>query len=252
MLTKVNKMEHNNPDPFYSLWKGVRVCIGNEPSDGAKLNDSLIKIIGSKEGVSYRTLYSDIVVKLQIQFQLHIYCNNKLDFNAADGGLCRRLKVINYVSKFSEDSKLINETNNIYSMDTELSEKVKLWREDYMKMLLDTYDPKYKYVEPDDVSKASKKYIDGNNDVKKFITEHFVLTNKKDDYVLLKDIKATYSCNKEYDQSKIKNFKENIEKEMNTYVIEKTKVKRDGKRVDVRSVIFGWKYRDDEESDNEE
>ena len=72
-----------------------------------------------------------------------------------------------------------------------------------MKMLLDTYDPKYKYVEPDDVSKASKKYIDGNNDVKKFITEHYVLTNKKDDYVLLKDIKATYSCNKEYDQSKI-------------------------------------------------
>jgi hypothetical protein len=71
-------------------------------------------------------------------------------------------------------------------MDTELSEKLKLWREDYMKMLLDTYDPKYKYVEPDDVSKASKKYIDGNNDVKKFITEHFLLTNKKDDYVLLR------------------------------------------------------------------
>ena len=38
---------------------------------------------------------------------------------------------------------------------------------------------------------------------------------------------------------------------MNTYVIEKTKVKRDGKRVDVRSVIFGWKYKDDDESDSE-
>jgi hypothetical protein len=95
-------------------------------------------------------------------------------------------------------------------------------------------------------------YIDSNNVVKKFINEHLELTNKKEDYVLLKDIKATYSCNKEYDQSKIKNFKEHIEKEMNTFVIEKTKVKRDGKRVDVRSCIFGWKYRDDEESDNEE
>jgi hypothetical protein len=60
--------------------------------------------------------------------------------------MCRRLKVINYVSKFSEDSKLINEANNIYEMDTELSEKVKLWKEDYMKMLLDVYDPKYKYT----------------------------------------------------------------------------------------------------------
>ena len=72
----------------------------------------------------------------------------------------------------------------------------KLWKEDYMKMLLDVYDPKYKYTEPNDVSKASKMYIDSNNDVKKFINEHFELTNKKEDYVLLKDIKATYSSNK--------------------------------------------------------
>jgi phage/plasmid-associated DNA primase len=251
MLTKVNKMEHNKPDPFYTEMKGVRYSIANEPSDGSKINDSLIKIMGSKEGLKFRTLFSKVVEKLKLQTQLHIYCNNKLDFNANDGGVVRRLKVIDYVSKFSEDNNLINEANNIYSMDTELSEKVKLWREDYMKMLLEIYDPKYKYVEPEAVKNSSSNYCDANNDVKRFITEHFELTNKKEDYLLLKDIKATYSCNKEYDQSKIKNFKEHIEKEMNVSVLEKSKVKKDGKWADVRSVIFGWKYRDDE-SENEE
>jgi phage/plasmid-associated DNA primase len=246
MLTKVNKMEHNSPDPFYSLWKGVRYCIGNEPSDGAKLNDSLIKLIGSKEGVSYRTLYSEVVVKLQIQFQLHIYCNNKMSFNSKDKGVCRRLKVVDYVSKFTENSKQINEANNIYDMDTELSEKVKLWREDYMKMLLEIYDFKYKYVEPDGISFASEKYIDANDDIKRFVNENFEFTNKKEDYLLLKDIKMTYQQNKEYDQSLIKNFKENIEQELKASVIERAKVKRNGKWVDVRSIIYGWKYKDDD------
>ena len=228
MLTKVNKMEHNKPDPFYTEMKGVRYSIANEPSDGSKINDSLIKIMGSKEGLKFRTLFSKVVEKLKLQTQLHIYCNNKLDFNANDGGVVRRLKVIDYVSKFSEDNNLINEANNIYSMDTELSEKVKLWREDYIKMLLDIYDPKYKYTEPEAVKNSSSNYCDANNDVKRFITEHFELTNKKEDYLLLKDIKATYSCNKEYDQSKIKNFKEHIEKGMNVSVLEKSKVKKDG------------------------
>ena len=55
-----------------------------------------------------------------------------------------------------------------------------------------------------------------------------------------------YQQNKNYDQSLVKKFKENIQREMKATIIEKTKVKRYGKRVDVRSVIFGWKYKDDE------
>jgi hypothetical protein len=38
---------------------------------------------------------------------------------------------------------------------------------------------------------------------------------------------------------------------MNVSVLEKSKVKKDGKWADVRSVIFGWKYREDE-CENEE
>ena len=169
-----------------------------------------------------------------------------MSFNSKDKGVCRRLKVVDYVSKFSENSKLINEENNIYDMDTELSEKVKLWREDYMKMLLEIYNFKYKYVEPDGISFASEKYIDANDDIKRFVNENFEFTNKKEDYLLLKDIKMTYQQNKEYDQSLIKNFKENIEQELKASVVERTKVKKNGKWSDVRSIIFGWKYKDDD------
>ena len=240
MLTKINKMEHNKPDPFYSELKGVRYSLAQEPSDGSKMNDSLIKIMGSKEGMKYRTLFSNKVEKLLLQTQLHIYCNNKLDFNATDGGLCRRLKVIDYVSKFTSEN--INEENNIYQIDVKLSEKVKLWKEDYMKMLIELYEPEYKYKEPESVKKSSGSYIDSNNDIKKFVNEHYEFTNDKNDYIFFKDIKQLYQYNKEYDQSKLKNLKEHIEKEMNATVIEKTKIKIDeNKYKDVRSIIKGWK-----------
>ena len=40
MLTKVNKMEHNKTDPFFSELKGCRMATSNEPSDGSSINDS--------------------------------------------------------------------------------------------------------------------------------------------------------------------------------------------------------------------
>ena len=42
-------------------------------------------------------------------------------------------------------------------MDVELSERVKLWGDDYMRMLLDKYDPKYKFKEPDSINNNSEK-----------------------------------------------------------------------------------------------
>ena len=42
LLTTINKNDANSPNPFYTQLKGVRYCVGNEPSDGAKINDSLI------------------------------------------------------------------------------------------------------------------------------------------------------------------------------------------------------------------
>ena len=106
--------------------------------------------------------------------------------------MCRRLKVIDYISKFTEDKTKLSESNNIYEMDVELSETVKLWREDYMKMLLELYDPKYKYDEAKAVTIASGKYADSNNDIKTFVTEFFEKTDKKEDYILMKNIKLMY------------------------------------------------------------
>jgi phage/plasmid-associated DNA primase len=105
-----------------SKLKGVRYAMSNEPKDGASFNDQLIKNLGSQESLQYRMLYSNNPVELNIQLKLNIYCNNKLKFNGEDQGIGRRMCVVDYISKFD---KVVDESNHIYLIDTDLSDKVK-------------------------------------------------------------------------------------------------------------------------------
>jgi len=251
MLTKANNKGHNDPDPYMGRWKGVRYGMANEPKDGASFNDSLIKNIGSQESLEYRMLYSNKVLELHPQLKLNIYCNNKLRFNADDGGIGRRMCVVDYISKFAEE---VDEANNIYLIDSELSHKVKDWKKDYMRLLLNLHQNNYKHNPPASVVKSSRMYIDENNDVLKFVNEFYEKTNNNNDFITLKDIKMEYQNNKQYEQTKLKNLKESLEKIFNTNFIEDKKIK--GRKY--RSVILGWKLKreldddDDDDDDNDE
>ena len=78
-------------------------------------------------------IYSDNPVELKIRLKVNIYYNNKLKFNGEDQGIKWRTCVVDYISKFD---KIPDVTYHIILIDTELSEKIKTWRQDYMKQLL--------------------------------------------------------------------------------------------------------------------
>lgn len=246
MLTKANNKGHNDPDPYMAKLKGVRYAMSNEPKDGASFNDQLIKNLGSQEALEYRLLYSNKPTTLNIQLKLNIYCNNKLKFNGEDEGIGRRMCVINYISRFNKEEDI---KNNVYLIDTELTDKVKNWKKDYMKLLISLHQNKYKHNPPRDVIDASKIYINENNDVYKFVKDNLLQTNDQNDFVTLKDLKLLYQSKKdEYEQSKLKTLKESLEKTLNNNFIEDKKIK--GKKY--RSVILGWKiinHFDDDEDD---
>jgi len=247
MLTKANNKGHNDPDPYMAELKGVRYAMSNEPKDGASFNDQLIKNLGSQESLKYRMLYSNTPVNLNIQLKLNIYCNNKLKFNGEDQGIGRRMCVVNYVSKFVEDI-YVDEPNHIYLMDVTLTDKVKSWRQDYMKLLIGLHQNSYKHKPPKDVVNASKIYINENNDIYKFVQDNLEKTNDNNDFVTLKDLKLIYQGKKdEYDQAKLKTLKESLEKIFNTNFIEDKKIK--GKKY--RSVILGWKILNCDDDDDD-
>lgn len=237
MLIAQNNNNSNTPEPFFSKLKGIRLGGASEPPDGAKINDSFLKLVGSQEEQDYRLLFSNIINKLILQMKLHIFCNDKLKIKGEDGGIGRRMKVINYISRFDE---IPNEKNNIYKIDYSLSDKVKFWKADYIKMLIDLYDVDYIYSCPKEIEEASKQYIEDNNEVFKFVKDYFVFTNNNEDFLLFKDIKELYKQNKEYEQSKIKDLKNLLEKTMNCIIHERKKIKN----IDYRCVILGWTLAD--------
>ncbi len=108
---------------FFAKLKGVSLAGASDPPDGAKINDSFLKLVGSQEKQVYRVLFSNIINKLTLQLKLHIFCNDKLKIKGEDGGIGRRMKVINYMSRFDEK---FNEKNNIFKIDYLLANKVKL------------------------------------------------------------------------------------------------------------------------------
>lgn len=244
MLTTQNNSGHNTPDPYFSKLKGIRYASSNEPSDGSKINDTFIKQIGSQEQQEYRLLFSNTINKLNLQLKLHIYCNDKLKLKGEDGGLGRRMVVINYKSRFDEKP---DEKKHIYKIDYSLSDRVKKWRSDYIKMLIDKYDVNYEYSCPKEVEEASKQYVEDNNDVLKFVKEYLEFTNNDKDFVTLKDIKELYRNNKEYEQTKLKELKTLLERVMNVVIQERKKING----IIYRSVITGWKYVNDDHNDIE-
>ena len=245
LLCAQNANGHNTPDPFKARFKGIRYAMSNEPRDGAKFNDSLIKTIGSQEQIEYRLLYSNDPVFMIPQMKLNIYCNNKLKFNGEDGGMGRRMCVIDYISRFD---KVPDEVNNVYLIDPTLTHKVKNWKQDYMKLLISLHKNDYEYKPPHSIVNASKIYVNENNEVLKFVEEFYEKTNNNDNFIQLKDIKTLYQNNKQYDQTKLKTLKESLEKIFNTNFIEDKKIK--GKKY--RSVILGWKQKHEEEEEEDE
>ena len=245
MLTKANNKGHNDPDPYMGKLKGIRYGMSNEPKDGAQFNDSLIKNLGSQESLEYRMLYSNKVLELNPQLKLNIYCNNKLRFNGEDGGIARRMCVIDYISRFD---KVPDEGNNVYLIDVSLTSKVKKWRQDYMKLLIGLHTNEYESIQPASVIAASKKYIEGNNDVFTFVTNNYERTGNIKDFITLKDIKLSYMNHKEYEQTKLKTLKESLERVFNSNFIDDKKI--NGKKY--TSVMMGWKLKIDDESDDED
>jgi DNA phosphorothioation-dependent restriction protein DptG len=174
---------------------------------------------------------------------LNIYCNKKLPLDGDDGGLKRRMRVVDYVSKF-EDKKYVDEKSNIYEIDVHLSEKIKHWRADYMRMLLDVYNFNYVYSCPKVIDSASMEYMDCNNDVKSFVLEKLERSSNPKDYIQLSMLKSGYKSCKEYEQRKLKDLKRLLEIELQT-----TCKPRHGAK-HVRNVFLGWKYVDDEEDED--
>lgn len=169
--------------------KGKRFACLQEPSEDEKLNVGLMKELTGGDKIMARLLYKE-PIEFKPQFKMILTCNTLPNVPSDDGGTWRRIRVVEFLSKFCETPDPMKE--NEFAMDTELSDKFINWREYFMSLLIEYYK-KYKItgiIEPEEVLKCTKEYQKNNDIFLEFIEEE--CERNEEEFVSYMDIFNSY------------------------------------------------------------
>jgi phage/plasmid-associated DNA primase len=117
-----------------------------------------------------------------------------------DGGVIRRLKITEFVSRFVEQFNAQDVEDKYmyeFKIDKELKNKLETYKTVFMCILLDYYRiyREEGIIPPDSVLKVTKKYENNNNNIKAFIDENIV-KGKKTDFITKDELKNLYKADR--------------------------------------------------------
>lgn len=170
----------NAANPELMDTKGKRYCYMEEPGDNEVLNVGFMKELTGGDRIKARGLYRDFM-EFKPQFKMVLLCNDLPKVPPFDEGTWRRLKVLEFKSRFVANPKASNE----YPRDNYLSEKLVLWRETFMGLLIQYYK-KYKktgLVLPESVIHFTKDYQKGMDQYHEFIDTRLEYTQSREDRI---------------------------------------------------------------------
>ncbi len=154
--------------------KGRRFAVMQEPSEQDKINIGFMKELSGNDRILCRGLYKE-PFEFKPQFKMILTCNELPEVPSDDGGTWRRIRVIEFLSKFCENPKKANE----FPMDLELSEKFDRWAETFMSMLIE----RHKHINPNSIHEpmevriATESYKNNNDIIGQYKNDRIVLLN---------------------------------------------------------------------------
>jgi P4 family phage/plasmid primase-like protien len=186
-LTKPSKSA-NETSELYNC-KGVRFVYTEEPDTDDKLITSRVKEYSGDSTIKTRGLYANPIEYVP-QFKIVMCCNDLIRLSKVDGGIARRLRVIEFKYKFMPPEKF-DETNPYHKlMDPSINEKFAddvRYKQAMMKILCDNWKDNVKDMKsmppPAEVLEASKSYLEECNPVMIYINEHYDITGNNDDHI---------------------------------------------------------------------
>jgi len=237
-LVQKERDDPSKPMPEFGMWKGRRIIYCTEPNYDDVFNTGIIKDLTGGETIRYRELFSNTIIKFRPQYKIHCMCNDTPRCDGTDKGGQRRLRMIEYVSKFV-DANQVNEEEFMFKKDPNFIEGVKNDHElrmEFMRYLLEHYDPQYEFTMPEVIRIASQQYLQDNNPVHKFICDYIVPTKDPKGHFVLSDAKSIFmQC--EYFNKKIGTFKRDLEELLKTKCFEQKKINN----AKLTNVFMGFK-----------
>jgi P4 family phage/plasmid primase-like protien len=143
--------------PELARIKGKRIGVLQEPDNSETMNVGLMKELTGNDAFMARGLFQEpMEIKPQIKFFLT--CNDLPIIPSRDGGTWRRLRVVEFKSKFVD----VPSGPNQFKIDTKLKEKIVEWGPMFLSYLVYIYNTMYKKAsylhEPDQVLYSTNAY----------------------------------------------------------------------------------------------
>jgi P4 family phage/plasmid primase-like protien len=167
--------------------RGKRYVSFAEPEFGDTLKTGLLKAFSGGDSIIARELYK-APISFKLQASMFLVCNDLPNLSSIDGGTCRRIRVIEFRSRFCDNPKKENE----FMIDPTVKGKLKMWRPHFMSILIHWYNKHNDEVRlngkieiPKEVTQATNKYKDENNKFNEFFEECVQVSNT---FLPMKDI----------------------------------------------------------------
>jgi P4 family phage/plasmid primase-like protien len=154
--------------PEIARAKGRRFAVLQEPSEDERLNVGQLKELSGGDVVQTRELFK-APCEWRPQFKLFLLCNQLPHVPSDDGGTWRRIRVVEFGSKFVDNPSPDNP--NEYPVDVELSSRIDSWKEHFMALLVNRYKV---YLtaplrEPEAVMACTREYQRTNDHLADFV-----------------------------------------------------------------------------------
>lgn len=173
VLTSNVDVAPNASNEAVARLKGRRSISTQEPGEGKRFNINILKDWTGGEKITVRKNYGE-QFEFKANFKILFSCNNRPSLPPDDGGVWRRIVVIEFLSRFIDNP----DPNNPYEhlRDYNLEEKMALWKEAFMWLLIQYYrgvraEPPKK---PECVSRATENYQKENDAIQEFVDERVV------------------------------------------------------------------------------
>jgi len=143
VLTR-KRPESGAANPDIMAVKCRRFIYLQEPDDKEPINTSRMKQFSGEDMVEARGLFQD-QEKFMIMGKLIMMCNKLPPVTTMDRGTWRRIRVIEFVSKFvmPDHPEYLLKRPNVFLIDPLLDKKLRTWREPFLALLVHIYEKEY-------------------------------------------------------------------------------------------------------------
>jgi P4 family phage/plasmid primase-like protien len=161
----------SSASPDVARLRGKRIFAFQEPEHDDKLRTGILKQYSGDDTIIARELFK-APIAFKSQGTMIMCCNDLPPLSSIDGGTMRRVRVIEFNSRFCDNPIKQNE----FRIDPSVKAKLKEWRPYFMSILIHWYN-KYLYEgmnEPVEVLKATDNYKIENDTFDEFFEQCIV------------------------------------------------------------------------------